>query len=86
MLPVVLNNTQYFMCGDNSPSSLDSRLWQPGAGRGAPDPWIADQVDDTLGVVHKDLLIGKAFVVYFPAPLRETKVPIPDVGRMRWIW
>ncbi len=87
LLPVVLSDTQYFMCGDNSPSSLDSRLWtaeRPGGG--APDPWIADQVDDTIGVVHRDLLIGKAFVVYFPAPLRETRVPVPDVGRMRWIW
>lgn len=87
LLPVVLNATQYFMCGDNSPSSLDSRLWSASRpGGGAPDPWIADQVDDTIGVVHADLLIGKAFVVYFPAPLRETRVPIPDVGRMRWIW
>ncbi len=85
-LPVVLNDTQYFMCGDNSPSSLDSRLWSATPGGGAPDPWVAEQVDPTIGVVHEDLLIGKAFVVYFPAPLRETRVPIPDVGRMRWIW
>lgn len=87
MLPVVLSDTQYFMCGDNSASSLDSRLWSADRpGGGAPDPWIADQVDPTIGVVHADLLIGKAWVVYFPAPLRETRVPIPDVGRMRWIW
>ena len=92
-LPVVLNADQFFVCGDNSPSSLDSRLWRPGAVRGstgpwgsAPDPWISDQVDDTIGVVHRDLFIGKAFVVYFPAPLKDSLLPIPDLGRVRWIW
>ncbi len=89
--PVVLNDNQYFMCGDNSPSSLDSRLWAFGSGSAnpwgtAPDPWISDQLDNTVGVVHRDLLIGKAFVVYFPAPLKDTVIPIPDLGRVRWIW
>lgn len=89
--PAVLNADQFFMCGDNSPSSLDSRLWSKTQGsphpwRTGPDPWISDQIDDTVGVVHRDLLIGKAFVVYFPAPLKDSPLPIPDLGRVRWIW
>ncbi|MFI4897660.1 MAG: S26 family signal peptidase [Phycisphaerales bacterium JB059] len=75
-MPLVLNENQFFMCGDNSPSSLDSRLWSISHGSSfpwgtGPDPWISDQIDDTVGVVHRDLLIGKAFVVYFPAPLKD---------------
>lgn len=77
--PLVLNHQQFFTCGDNSPNSLDARLWD------APDPWVA-QMDPTPGVVNRDLLIGKAFFVYFPAPEWIKGVPIPDVGRMRFIW
>ena len=75
-----LTGEQYFMCGDNSPASADGRLWA------APHPWIADQVDPTPGVVNKELLVGKAFVVYFPAPHPTRFIPIPDAGRVRFIW
>lgn len=77
--PIFLNNHQFFVCGDNSPSSLDGRYWE------MPDPWVA-QLDPTQGVVNRDLLIGKAFFVYFPAPEWVKGLPIPDVGRMRFIW
>ncbi len=76
---MLLGPDQFFVCGDNSPSSLDSRLWD------APHPWVA-QVDNTIGVVHRDLLIGKAFWVYFPAPYRRQGIPVPDFARMRFIW
>lgn len=77
----VLTSTQYFMCGDNSPSSLDGRLWD------RVSPWVAAETDDdVIGVVHRDLIIGKAFWVYFPAPTRRQGIPIPDFGRMRFIW
>ncbi|HYE60893.1 MAG TPA: S26 family signal peptidase [Phycisphaerales bacterium] len=76
----VLSPNQFFTCGDNSPMSLDGRLWGP------HNPWV-DEIDDTHGVVHRDLLIGKAFLVYFPAPRRgPVPVPIPDFGSMRFIW
>jgi signal peptidase I len=95
---------QFFMCGDNSAASLDSRLWR--LGEGSPDPWVAAEVDpkvrtfnrrlmtpdqqarfdSVLGTVHRDLMIGKAFVVYFPAPNRLGRIPVPDAGRVRWIW
>ncbi len=77
----VLTSTQYFMCGDNSPSSSDGRLWDK------PSPWVAAETDDdAIGVVHRDLIIGKAFWVYFPAPTRRQGMPVPDFGRMRFIW
>ncbi len=70
----------FFCCGDNSPSSFDGRMW------GTVEPWVADQIDSTTGIVHRNLLIGKAFFVYFPAMETSRKIPIPDVGRMRLIW
>ncbi len=77
--PLTLSPDQFFVCGDNSPASFDARKWGP------PHPWVA-QVDDKMGVVHRDLIIGRAFFVYFPAPNRVFGLPVPDVGRMRWIW
>lgn len=78
--PALLRRGQFFVCGDNSAASLDARLWD------VPDPWIAATIDPTIGVVPRDLLIGKAFFVYFPAMHRQRPVPVPDFGRMRFIW
>ena len=77
-----LNDDQFFMLGDNSPASEDSRLW-PGA---TINPWIRARIDATPGVVNRDLIVGKAFVVYFPAPLEGGPLLAPDIGRVRWIW
>lgn len=77
-----LGPDQFFVCGDNSPASDDARLWD------LPDPWVAKEIDDTIGIVPRDLLIGKAFYVYFPSviPNRMLNVPVPDFGRLRFIW
>ncbi len=77
--PLDLSPHQFFVCGDNSPASLDARKWSP------PHPWVA-QVDPTMGVVNSDLVLGRAFFVYFPAPNRVFGLPIPDAGRVRWVW
>ncbi len=77
-----LSPDEFFMCGDNSPRSLDSRLWMDGS----INPWVREYIDSTPGVVNRDLIVGKAFVVYFPAILRNGTVPTPDVGKIRWIW
>lgn len=77
-----LGPDHFFMCGDNSAASLDSRLW------GNPAPLVATQIDPAPFVVNRKLLLGKAWVVYFPAPysLNEGGTSfIPDFGRLRFI-
>jgi hypothetical protein len=77
-----LNSEQFFMCGDNSSNSEDSRLWLDNS----INQWVRQEIDSTPGVVNKDLVVGKAFVVYFPAPLDGGPVLTPDFGRVRWIF
>lgn len=76
---LTLSPDQYFVCGDNSPSSLDARLW------GYPDPWVAEEFDASPAVVSRRLLMGKAFFVYFPSPVGGSPVGVPDLGRLRAI-
>lgn len=99
---VRLLGDEFFVLGDNSPQSQDSRLWQ-----WEPDSNFAHlliergyfDVDgrDHAGIVPRGLLIGRAFFVYFPAPQRfggqinipgygEVIIPIPNFGDMRFIW
>jgi hypothetical protein len=78
----ILGPHHFFMLGDNSPASLDSRLW------GSPHPLVATQIDPAPFVVHRRLLLGKAWVVYFPSPYglgEESRAVIPDFGRLRFI-
>jgi signal peptidase I len=73
---------QFYMLGDNSQASLDSRLW------GSPHPLVATQIDPDPFIVHRDLLLGKAWVVYFPAMYSATdggRPIVPDFGRLRYI-
>ena len=78
-----LGPDQFFMLGDNSPSSKDGRLWD------RVDTEVAEQIDPSQGVVNRKLLLGKAFFVYFPAPntieLAGIKLWVPDFGNMRFI-
>lgn len=78
--PIRLGPDEFFLCGDNSARSLDSRLW------GSPHPTIADRYHTQAGAVHRNLLIGKAFVVYLPGPRSIGRIPILDFGNIRWIW
>jgi hypothetical protein len=76
----VLGEDQFMMAGDNSAYSLDGRLW------GNPDEFVAAQFDDSPFVVHRNLLIGKAWSVYWPAVNKLGPLPIiPDFGRVRFI-
>ena len=88
--PVELGDDQHFCLGDNSPLSHDSRYWDD------INPWIekqmfedtADDNGEVLGVVPRRLIMGRAFFVYFPTPLRikSDKPPIiPNIGDMRFI-
>ncbi|MFN7020483.1 MAG: signal peptidase I [Phycisphaerales bacterium] len=79
--PLRLKADQFFACGDNSPQSLDGRLWD------SIDSWVAQEFDDTIGVVPRPLLLGRAFFVYWPSLIKGGRgVPVPDFGRMRFIW
>jgi signal peptidase I len=75
---------EYFMCGDNSPASKDSRLWWE---IGPHLQHLGEEYQ--VGTVPEDQLIGKAFFVYWPSGYRPSWAPgigmIPNVGRMRWI-
>lgn len=85
--PILLRHDEFFMLGDNTAASKDSRLWDV---RG---PHLVERGEAfQLGTVPRDQLIGKAFFVYWPAGHRIDGLPIlgkfglvPDVGRMRWI-
>lgn len=83
--PFELLGDEYFAMGDNSPMSEDGRFWEP-----ATD-WITQRYLDgrtRAGVVPGQLLIGRAFFVYFPAPLpmhEHARGVFPNFGDMRFI-
>jgi len=56
--PFSLGEDEFFVLGDNSPASLDSRLWSE-PGKGNNGNFYRE------GVVPRDYLIGKAFVVFW---------------------
>ena len=65
---------------------MDSRYW-PNV-----NPWIEERFlsdkNQVTGVVPRELMIGKAFFVYFPAPHRiKATGPgiIPNFGDVRFI-
>lgn len=77
----ILKDDQFFCAGDNSAASLDGRLWA------TTDPWVRAQFESAApGVVPRELLIGKCFLVYFPAWKQVAgRIPFPDAGRMRFV-
>jgi len=79
--PLTLRPDEFFACGDNSPCSLDGRLWATeGIGNDGPQY--------TAGVVPKDYLMGKAFFVYWSDAFRLFGNPlpiIPNVGGVQLI-
>ena len=87
--PFRIEADQFYCLGDNSPLSHDSRYWNK------LDPWIERRMFESngpqelkLGIVPRKLMLGRAFFVYFPAPMRLTPTAvefIPNFGDMRFI-
>lgn len=78
-----LGEDEYFVLGDNSPNSKDSRWWdKKGIGNNGKSY--------RMGVVPRDYLVGKALFVYWPSgfkPFSGFKLNvIPNVGKMRFIY
>lgn len=85
--PLVLGPNDFFCCGDNSPASSDGRLWD------RVDSWVdyefrpSPTVAIREGIVPRELMLGRAFFVYWPSIRYEgSPAPVPDFGRMRFIW
>jgi signal peptidase I len=67
--PVRLGAGQYFVLGDNSPDSDDSRFWSDGAGRPLPVPEAS--------------FLGKPFLLHLPSRL-ETSADGRTQSRVDW--
>jgi len=74
--PILLRSYEFFMLGDNTAASKDSRLWD------VEGPHLVDRGEGfQLGTVPRDQLIGKAFFVYWPAGHRLSWLPLPKSTR-----
>jgi signal peptidase I len=82
-----LNDDQFFPMGDNSPESLDARCWagwksQIQLPRGVnEDAWIWSD----KSYVPRDLLVGKALMVFWPHSWNAPVPFLPNVKRMKLI-
>ena len=93
--PITLKDDAFFVLGDNSPQSLDSRRWVqvgPTVDPAAAGPVAADDPSAwqyQMGTVPRSNMIGKAMFVYWPAghrpPVFNSLPLIPNVGKMRLI-
>ena len=81
--PSRIEPDQFLLCGDNSAASRDGRIW------GRPHPLsVSYSGDDAPFVVPRTNLIGKAFSVYWPAPLAFPGTNsnwVPNFGKLRFI-
>lgn len=79
-LPFNLRAGEYFVLGDNSAHSHDSRLWTE-SGPHLPPGYRP-------GVVLADQIVGRAAFVYLPGFLAwdpDGRIRLPDLARMRFV-
>ena len=80
--PFSIGEDEFFVCGDNSPHSYDSRKWyDPGKGNKGKSY--------AAGIVPRDYLMGKAFFLYWGdayKPLGSTLPIIPNFSEMKVIY
>lgn len=81
--PFELNPDEFFVCGDNSPNSLDSRLWTvDGKNR-------LGQNFYRQGIVPMDYMMGKAVMVYWSdafSPMPRMLPIIPNIDQLKVIY
>jgi signal peptidase I len=80
--PFVIGEDEFFVCGDNSPYSHDSRKWRrPGKGNYGKA--------HRTGIVPREYMMGKAFFLYWGDAFMPlgSKVPIiPNFSEMKLIY
>jgi signal peptidase I len=81
--PIALGKDEFFVCGDNSPSSYDSRWWGSEGIGNVEKRYRA-------GIVPRDYLVGKAMFVYWPSGFRlfsgDRWGLCPNIGSIRFIY
>jgi len=81
--PFTLRENEFFVLGDNSPSSEDCRWW---SNEGVANRGLSYRA----GIVPRDYLVGKALFVYWPQGFkifaRDPFGAIPNVGQMRFVY
>ena len=89
--PFVLADDEFFMCGDNSMDSWDSRMWSgPGVGNYYHDDSgkrLAKQYRP--GIVPREYLVGKAFFLYWGnafEPFENMLPVVPNFTEMKRIY
>ena len=81
--PFTLGKDEFFVLGDNSPNSADSRWWSR-KGIGNNGSFYRE------GIVPRDYLVGKALLVYWPSGFKLSAGDpigiVPNIGRIRFIY
>ena len=80
----VLDEDQFFPMGDNSPESQDARCWVehlPSQAGVDPDAYKFANAN----YVPRDLLVGKALMVFWPHYWNDPVPFTPNISRMRLI-
>jgi len=81
-----LGEDQFFPMGDNSPESLDARLWAGAktrrSSRSPPSPDEDAYLYSEASYVPRDLLVGKALLIFWPHPWNQPFPFVPNFARM----
>tara|TARA_R110002049_G_scaffold27321_2_gene94190 strand:+ start:370883 stop:372916 length:2034 start_codon:yes stop_codon:yes gene_type:complete len=82
-----MEEDQFFPMGDNSPESQDARCWAGVKQHGGLPPDVAEDAYRWADAhyVPRDLLVGKALMVFWPHPWNSPVPFTPNVKRMKLI-